>query len=139
MQTDDNSVPSGFFNDIRTILVGLLVGLGSMYTVVPAFMNHLEEYFGINGVDNQIWVFKLVYFVLPALLLGALLYKGWPAMSKYRRWIKTGLAIAGIIFIFFISILFYFFEQPDRVRGLFATFSISLTVCLWGCLPPVDG
>jgi hypothetical protein len=64
----DEKEDIGFFGDVKSFLLKLLIGLAPMATLVPLILNKTHSILGIS-YDTSYIIFTALYFTLPVLLI----------------------------------------------------------------------
>jgi len=119
----------GFGNGTLTYLLTLVLGLASMATIVPLFVNRTSEIFKLN-FEFSFCFFQILYFIVPLILIAIWVFPKRKDRfftfvlqnKKYKKmiWIVLSIMLVSIVF-FFLHGQLYFYIHFGCMSFLFAS------------------
>ena len=124
---DENKLD--FFGDIKDKLVLIAVGLLSMATLVPLFINNVHKIFHVS-IGFSYGVFTVCYFILPLVFFSTYYFfvNEGADMQDLKKQSRNKIILGGIIL--FCAILFYFIYPGIAFFSTATTFWIGYTMVI---------
>ncbi len=79
----------GFFDGFGNALVKMLLGIASFAIFSELALNYLKSVFGLEKMENAMTLFSIVYFAVPAIIIGLIVLIKWSGQFDEFRGLKA--------------------------------------------------